>query len=104
MEGLADCIAALPDKPAFIEGDRAVSYRQFDGRVRLGMHVLAQRGVGAGDRVAIMLPNSITFFEVWAAAGELGASVVLVNAHLKRDEVDYIVRDSQAKALIDDLA
>jgi long-chain acyl-CoA synthetase len=99
--GLAAHVEARADKPAFVEGDRVVTYAEFGERVRRGASVLAARGVGEGDRVALMLPNSITFFEAWAAAGELGASVVLVNAHLKRDEVDYIVRDSQAKTLID---
>ncbi|MDQ1519293.1 MAG: long-chain acyl-CoA synthetase, partial [Actinomycetota bacterium] len=101
--GLADCVRAWPEKPAFYEGERVVTYGEFGARVQRGARVLEARGVEAGDRVAIMLPNSITFFEVWAAAGELGASVVLVNSHLKRDELDYILRDSNAKVLVDDL-
>src|SRR5699024_9059482 len=63
---------------------------------------LASNGVGQGDRVAIMLPNSIVYFEVWAAAAQLGASVVLVNWHLKRDELDYILTDSAARVLVAD--
>ena len=44
-------------------------------------------GVDEGDRVAIMLPNSIEFFEAWAGASKAGASVVPVNWHLKADEL-----------------
>src|SRR5215813_6785697 len=101
--GLATSIRTRAEKPAFVEGDRVLTYGELGTRVRRAARWLASRGVGPGDRVAIMLPNSIAFFEVWAAAGECGAAVVLVNVHLKRDEVDYILRDSQAKVLVDDV-
>jgi long-chain acyl-CoA synthetase len=95
--------ARTPDKPAFIEHDLTITYADFDARTDLLARGLAGRGVGAGDRVAVMLPNSVAFFEVWAAAAKLQASVVLVNTHLKRDEVTYIVEDSNAELLVDDL-
>jgi long-chain acyl-CoA synthetase len=101
--GLAACVRAFAEKAAFVESDRVVSYGQFGERVRRVVRWLAEEGVGTGDRVAIKLPNSVAFFEVWAAAGELGASVVLVNRHLKQDELDYILHDSQAKVLVSDL-
>ena len=91
-------------RPAFVEGDGTVSRPEFEARTDRLARALAARGVGAEDRVAIMLPNSIAFFEVWAAAAKLGAAVVLVNTHLKQDEVDYILSDSDAKVLVDDLA
>ena len=47
-----------------------------------------------------MLPNSVEFFEAWAGANKAGASVVLVNWHLKTDELAYILRDSGARALV----
>jgi long-chain acyl-CoA synthetase len=101
--GLAAAVRDRRDHPAFVEGERAVTYGDFAARVRRAAQLLATRGVEPGDRVAIMLPNSVAFFEAWAAAGELGASVVLVNRHLKRDELDYILHDSRAKTLVDDL-
>jgi long-chain acyl-CoA synthetase len=101
--GLAAVVRDRRDHAAFVDGDRVVTYGAFAARVHRGAQLLAARGVGAGDRVAIMLPNAVQFFEVWAAAGELGASVVLVNRHLKRDELDYILDDSQATTLVDDI-
>jgi long-chain acyl-CoA synthetase len=101
--GLAAAVRERRDHAAFVAGDTVVTYGDFARRVRRAARLLAARGVEADDRVAIMLPNSVPFFEVWAAAGELGASVVLVNRHLKRDELDYILSDSQAKTLVDDL-
>src|SRR5262245_1990838 len=101
--GIAANVRRTPDKPAFIEHDLSLSYVDFDARSDLIARGLAARGVGDGDRVAIMLPNSAAFFEVWAAAAKLNGAVVLVNTHLKDDEVAYIVEDSGAKVLVDDL-
>ena len=95
--------ARTPDKAAFIENGLITTFVDFDARTDLIARGLAARGVGVADRVAIMLPNSVAFFEVWAAVSKLQGSVVLVNTHLKPDEVAYIVEDSQAKVLVDDL-
>jgi len=102
-DGPSAAAVRTPEKPAFIEHDLTTSYVDFDARTDLIARGLAARGVGAGDRVAIMLPNSVAFFEVWAAVAKLQGSVVLVNTHLKADEVAYIVEDSAAKVLVDDL-
>jgi long-chain acyl-CoA synthetase len=91
-----------PNKPAFIAADRVVTYREFDARSRALAAALRARGIGAGDRIAILLDNSIEFFEAWAAAAMLEASVVLVNWHLKADELLYILEDSSARLLIAD--
>ncbi|GIU87441.1 MAG: long-chain acyl-CoA synthetase [Acidimicrobiia bacterium] len=93
---------ANPDRPAFVERGRTVTYGEFDARSDRIAAALAARGVAPGERVAIMLPNSVGFFEAWAAATKLQASVVLVNTHLKPDEVRYILDDSGAKVLLDD--
>jgi long-chain acyl-CoA synthetase len=95
--------ARTPDKAAFIENGLITTFVDFDARTDLIARGLAARGVGVDDRVAIMLPNSVAFFEVWAAVSKLRGSVVLVNTHLKPDEVAYIVDDSHAKVLVDDV-
>ncbi len=101
--GVSGHAARVPEHVAFIEGDRRVTYAQLEDRTNRLAHALAARGVGEGDRIAIKLPNSIAFFEVWIAAAKLQAAVVLVNTHLLPDEVAYIVSDSQASLLVDDL-
>jgi len=93
-----------PGKVAFVEGERTLTYGELETRTDAIARALAARGVGPDDRIAIMLPNSVAFFEVWAAAAKLGAAVVLVNTHLKADEVRYILDDSGAQVLVDDLA
>ena len=91
-----------PGKVAFVLGDEVRTYTEFDQRTTRLAHALRRRGVGAGDRVAIMLPNGFEFFETWAAATKLQAPVVLVNWHLKADELSYILGDSGAALLVAD--
>ena len=106
LPGISDHARATPDKPALIlhadGGDVVRTYADLDDRTTRLAHAFAARGIGAGDRVAIMLPNGLEFFETWAAASKLHASVVLVNWHLKSDELAYILADSGAKLLVSD--
>jgi long-chain acyl-CoA synthetase len=89
-----------PERVAFVAGSRRETYGELDERSSRLAQALRERGVAASDRVAIMLPNDVAFFEVWAAAAKLEASVVLVNFHLKADELAYILEDSQARVLV----
>jgi len=98
--GISEHARRTPDKPALILDDDVRTFAQLDERTTRLAHALEARGIGPDDRVAVMLPNCIEFFEVWAAAGKLAAPVVLVNWHLKRDELTYILEDSGAKLLV----
>lgn len=94
-----------PDAVALIEGDRQVSYGRLDDRARRVAHALLARGVRSGDRVAVMVPNSIEWFEAVHGVGRIGAVVVPVNIHFKAAEVAHVVNDSGSVAVIahDDL-
>jgi long-chain acyl-CoA synthetase len=63
------------------------------------------RGVGRGDRVAVMLPSGFEFFVAALATAKCQALMIPVNWHLKQEEVDWIIADSAAKVLVtaDDL-
>jgi long-chain acyl-CoA synthetase len=59
-------------------------------------------GIRAGDCIGIALRNGPQFFELLGAATAMGAKAVLVAWRLKRDEVEYIVKDSCDKVVIFD--
>jgi len=61
---------------------------------------LAAIGVERGDVVATFLRNDVTMFEAAIGAATLGALVVPVNWHFKRDEARYVLEDSGAKVLV----
>uniref|UniRef100_UPI0035C9D465 AMP-binding protein n=1 Tax=uncultured Sphingomonas sp. TaxID=158754 RepID=UPI0035C9D465 len=62
--------------------------------------MLANCGIGAGDRVAVMLPNSLDFVRAWAAIGRLGAVAVLLNTELSGAFLEHPLRDAAPAALI----
>jgi long-chain acyl-CoA synthetase len=57
-------------------------------------------GLGVGDVVVVMMPNSIELVALYFAALECGFYIVPINWHLTGPEVAYIVEDSEAKAFI----
>ncbi len=89
-----------PDQIALRLGDDSRTYAELDDRARRVSHALHALGVRRGDRVAIMVPNSIEFFEASHGAGRLGAIVVPINIHFKADEAGWIVSDSGATAVV----
>src|SRR2546426_3813477 len=66
-------------------------------RATTGLHRL---GVGAGDRVALLLRNSLEFLQASIATVPLGASAVPINWHWRGAEIAHVLRDSAAKALV----
>src|SRR3954454_19586144 len=78
------------------------TYAELDERVTRLARALAERGVGAGDRVAVLGLNGIEVWESYLAGVRLGAIVVPVNFRLVADEVAYALADSGATALIVD--
>src|SRR5579864_6560297 len=61
---------------------------------------LARDGCGAGDRIALLLRNSLEFVESSIATVPLGASAVPINWHWRGDEIAHVLTDSRAKALV----
>src|SRR6266480_1387989 len=78
----------------------SVTWAQIHGRVSGLAAALRERGVGAGDRVAIMMTNRPEFLETMFAANAIGAIVVPVNFRLAPDEIAYILTDSGASLLV----
>jgi len=81
-------------------GERFSSYEEvFSGALRAATG-LAALGVGAGDRVALLLRISIEFLQSSVATVPLGASAVPINWHWRGDEIAHVLTDSGAKALV----
>jgi fatty-acyl-CoA synthase/long-chain acyl-CoA synthetase len=76
------------------------TYRQFDERVSRLANALRERGVEAGDRVAVLGFNSLEIAECYFATARLGAICVPVNFRLVADEIAYVLADSGARAVV----
>jgi long-chain acyl-CoA synthetase len=81
-------------------GERFTSYPDLFGRALRATRGLHELGIGAGDRIALLLRNSIEFLEASIATVPLGASAVPINWHWRGDEIAHVLLDSGAKALV----
>ena len=81
-------------------GRRVTDSAAIESRVQRAMSALAAHGIEEGDAVALLLRNDIAFLEASLAVSRLGAYGVPLNWHAKPNEVEIVLRDSQAKLLI----
>lgn len=79
-----------------------VSYGESLERARRAAGALASLGIVRGDKVALMMTNSLEFLELWFGVSLLGAVLVPVNAGLRGEGLRYIIEHSEAKILIAD--
>jgi long-chain acyl-CoA synthetase len=101
-ELLSDAVARFPAHVALTDGLRQISYAELGeqcGRLVTG---LLAAGVRRGDRVALMLPNSIEYVIAFFAVARAGAVVTQVNPLYVNRELAYILKDSGARALLVD--
>ena len=91
-----------PDAAALRFEGATTTWRQLHDRVERLAAALAARGVGSGDRVAVLMGNRPEYLEVLLAATRAGAIGVPVNFRLAPGEVAYILGDSGATVLVVD--
>jgi fatty-acyl-CoA synthase len=96
---LADIAEETPAAPAFIQGDRTLTFAELLDRSARAAQGLADLGVGPGDRVALWLPNVPAYPILYFACVRLGAIAVAVNTRYRAVEVADIVGRSGAKVL-----
>jgi long-chain acyl-CoA synthetase len=97
---LTDTVAKHPDRVGVRLDDIALPYAVIDQAVARAAGLLRAKGVGAGDRVGVMLPNVPYFPFVFYGALRVGAIVVPMNPLLKRREVAHHLGDSGAGLLV----
>jgi len=94
--------AHAPDKHfLFSETDgRRFTYIGFKTAVNRASDLLALRGVGKGDVVSLLMPNSAEYIIAYFACWKLGAIAGPINSLLKAQEISYVISDSEARALL----
>ena len=93
-------VDTIPERESLVCGDRRLSFAQADERATRLAHVLAARGVGHGDHVAIYLYNGTEYLETMLAAYKLRAVPVNVNYRYVEDELRYLLDNSDAGAVV----
>ena len=94
----------MPHREAVVEADgaqmRRLTYTELNHRVNKLTHALRDMGVSHGERVGILLMNSIEFIETFFAVGKTGATLVPLNWRLTPDELEFILKDSGTQTLV----
>jgi carnitine-CoA ligase len=90
-----------PDAPALQwQTDEPLSYRELYDRCRQVAGGLRALGIEAGDRVLIMLPNSVEIVLSWFGTNLLGAVEVPINTHYKESWLTHEINDCGARIAI----
>ena len=92
--------ARLPDKLAVVSGERRLTFAEFEAAANRCAHALTARGLGKGDRLALLSHNCWQYVVVAFATAKLGVVLVPVNFMLGADEVAYILRHAEVRAIV----
>jgi fatty-acyl-CoA synthase len=91
-----------PGKPALIDRERSLTYRDLYRRVAGAAAYLQGTDLRRGDRIAILSINRAEYIETIFAAAWVGAIVVPLNWRLTPTELAFQVKDSEPKMLFID--
>src|SRR5256885_3740600 len=99
---LAQRAARTPEKMfLFSEPDgRQFTYAEFSAAVNRAATLLAARGITKGDVVSLLMPNSAEYIIGYFACWRLGALAGPVNSLLKEHEIEFVMNNSEAKAIL----
>ena len=109
-------IGQLPARNAEVFGDRAlyavrgtsgwkdVSARQFNDQVRAVAKGLVARGIGVGDPVALLSPTRYEWTVLDFALWSMGAFAVPIYDSSSTEQIEWILADSNARAVVVDTA
>ena len=97
---MQDSFRQFGDRPAFHFMGRDLTYTQLDRLSQVFAAYLQSLGLSTGDRVAIMLPNVLQYPIAVAAVLRAGYVVVNINPLYTPRELEFQLRDSDAKAIV----
>ena len=92
----------FPNKVAIIHGDSTYTYQEFYSRCRQLGSALSRRGIGVGDTVAVMLPNTPAMLEAHYGVPMCGAVLNALNYRLDPATIAFVLGHGEAKILLTD--
>ncbi len=91
--------AQAPDKVAVVDGIQRKTYRELNAMVNALAVSLSEIGLKKGDRIALHMPNSIELLTAFYALQKLGAVVAWANPIYRRNEAQFILKNSEARGV-----
>jgi long-chain acyl-CoA synthetase len=87
-------------KTAIINYGRHYSYSDLEDLTNRFANALIKLGIRKGDRVATLMPNCLQYFIAFYGIAKAGGITVPCNVMYKKDELAYLIKDSNAKAIV----
>lgn len=87
------------DRTAILMAGERVSHAAVLALAQQYARALAGQGVRAGDHIGILMPNCLEYLWLFYGCALIGARPVHLNARYKRDELRYVVADSDIRLL-----
>lgn len=97
---LAGVAAEYADKTAIISGDCRLTYSELDKASNRIANKLLELGISKGDRVVMMLPNSLEFAVIFFGAVKIGAITVPLDTKYRINELASLFNDSQPRIIV----
>ncbi len=94
--------AVFPDRTAIVHGTRTWTYAKFCERARRLASALAQRGIGRGDTVSVMLANTPAMLDAHYGVAMAGAVLNTLNTRLDAAILAFTLDHAETKVLITD--
>ena len=91
-----------PDRIAVVDERESVTYREIDDRSTAIAHALRERGVYAGDAVALLARNSAAFLIAQVAISKLGADALYLNTGFAGPQLGDVLLSEGATAVVAD--
>ncbi len=92
--------AREPDHEALVFETARLSYGELEQRAISAARSLAALGIGAGGRVAVLMPNCTEFVELLFGASLLGAVMVPINSRFAPRELGYVIANGDVEVVI----
>ena len=90
----------FPNNLAIAYGTRKLSYAEFNSRANRLANALYKHGIRQGDNVAVLMYNCPEMLESMFTGFKTGCGVVPINFRLHPKEYAFIIKHSEAKAVI----
>ena len=90
----------FPDRVAVIDGARSFTWRRYADRCLRLASALRKRGIGKGDTVAVLAPNTSAMLEAHFGIPMAGAVICALNVRLDASTLAFILGHSEAKILL----
>ena len=100
--GIASAAIRFPDEAAVVDERGRLSFSELHARSNALARALRERGVRAGEGVAVMCRNHRGFIETTLAASKLGANTLFLNTAFSGPQIAEVLRRESARAVVYD--